>query len=417
MRAVAVLALLAAACGVAAQDKAGVVRLSAVFGDVPVEEREEALEVPLADKQQGGNGDQYDTSTLRLLHVIFRHGQRTPADTYPNDPYVNFNFAPVGWGQLTLEGKRDQYEQGQWMRRRYGSFLGDLYHPDVVEVRSTDVPRTQMSAMLAMAGLWPPAPEQRWNPRLDWQPVAVKSQSLDQDDLLLVRVPCARYGEMLEEVMQSPPVVALLKENEPLLRYLTEKTGMKIATPDDVQSLYSTLKAEEGFHLALPDWANGTVYPDAMTLLTALSFEINVMTREMQRIKGGPLVKAVMKHSVDRANGDLKAERRMYAYAGHDSTVANFLIAMGAWDTQIPGYGILALVELHEDPASHEYGLKMFLRNSTEVPPYPLHIQGCGHFCPLERLAQLTADVVPDSLQRVCVPKDPNYTPPPASGP
>lgn len=47
------------------------------------------------------------------------------------------------------------------------------------------------------------------------------------------------------------------------------------------------LPLQEGFHLALPDWTNGTVYPDALTQLTALSFEINVMTREMQRIKGG----------------------------------------------------------------------------------------------------------------------------------
>lgn len=32
---------------------------------------------------------------------IFRHGTRTPADTYPNDPYLNFTFDPFGWGALT----------------------------------------------------------------------------------------------------------------------------------------------------------------------------------------------------------------------------------------------------------------------------------------------------------------------------
>lgn len=62
--------------------------------------------------------------------------------------------------------------------------------------------------------------------------------------LLLVRVPCGRYGELLDDVMQSDGVQALLQENAPMLRWLSDKTGMKIATPDDVQSLYSTLKAE-----------------------------------------------------------------------------------------------------------------------------------------------------------------------------
>lgn len=69
------------------------------------------------------------------------------------------------------------------MRRRYGSFLGELYHPDVMEAHSTDVDRTKMSAQLEMAGLWPPAEQQRWSPDLDWQPVPLHSQPLDKDDV------------------------------------------------------------------------------------------------------------------------------------------------------------------------------------------------------------------------------------------
>ncbi|GLV36907.1 uncharacterized protein CBL_02258 [Carabus blaptoides fortunei] len=49
---------------------------------------------------------------LRLLHVILRHGQRTPADTYPNDPYITQTFEPFGWGQLTNKGKLDMFEMG-----------------------------------------------------------------------------------------------------------------------------------------------------------------------------------------------------------------------------------------------------------------------------------------------------------------
>lgn len=32
---------------------------------------------------------------------LFRHGPRTPADTYPNDPYINETFEPYGWGHIT----------------------------------------------------------------------------------------------------------------------------------------------------------------------------------------------------------------------------------------------------------------------------------------------------------------------------
>lgn len=74
----------------------------------------------------------------------------------------------------------------------------------------------------------------------------------------------------------------------------------------------------------------------------------------------GPLLRTVLEHCQALARGQLKpAQRRLFAYAGHDSTVSNLLIALGAWDTQIPSYGILVLVELHEDPATSQYGLKV----------------------------------------------------------
>lgn len=39
---------------------------------------------------------------------------------------------------------------------------------------------------------------------------------------------------------------------------------------------------------------------------------------------------------------------QLYAYAGHDSTVSNILLALGVWDQQVPTYNMLALFELHE---------------------------------------------------------------------
>lgn len=39
--------------------------------------------------------------TLRLIHVIFRHGHRTPNYFYPNDPYNEKTFFPFGVGGLT----------------------------------------------------------------------------------------------------------------------------------------------------------------------------------------------------------------------------------------------------------------------------------------------------------------------------
>lgn len=62
--------------------------------------------------------------------------------------------------------------------------------------------------------------------------------------LLLARKDCPRYYEARDRVFQSPEVLQIFKDNDILFKQLTEITGMKIENPDDVQSLYSTLKAE-----------------------------------------------------------------------------------------------------------------------------------------------------------------------------
>jgi hypothetical protein len=49
-------------------------------------------------------------------------------------------------------------------------------------------------------------------------------------------------------------------------------------------------------------------------------------------------------------------------YAGHDSTISNLLSALKVWDSQIPGYGIMALIELHHN---NETGHHIKVRHYT----------------------------------------------------
>lgn len=56
---------------------------------------------------------------VKYVAIIYRHGDRTPVDTYPTDPWRNESLWPVKFGELTNIGKMQQYALGQWLRKRY----------------------------------------------------------------------------------------------------------------------------------------------------------------------------------------------------------------------------------------------------------------------------------------------------------
>lgn len=73
----------------------------------------------------------------------------------------------------------------------------------------------------------------------------------------------------------------------------------------------------------------------------------------------GPLLKNILYKYTLKANNKLKPKnRKLYLYAGHDSTVVHLLNALDVWDEQIPDYNILLLMELHEI-GEEKFGLKV----------------------------------------------------------
>lgn len=358
--------------------------------------------------QLAGNSDLEKAAKdyeLKQVHVVFRHGQRTPADTYPNDPLANQTFAPYGWGQLTNFGKRSLYDIGSWLRNRYGELLGKLYSSDTIYAQSTGVSRTQMSIELVLASLYPPVgTSQEWNKDLNWQPIPYFSEPLEQDTLLLVRTSCPRYHEALMEVMKSAAVQKIMNESRELFGNLTTITGMDIKTPDDVQSLYSTLKAQTEFGLSLPDWTK-TYYPDKLLPLTSLSYVLNIYNDELKRLKGGPFLKKTFSEwdaviSSDKSNSS--KNKKMFIYAGHDSTVVNILAALNVWKEQIPGYAIMALMELYKHRRTDEYSVRIYQKNVGESP-ISLTIPGCSEYCPVKKIKTLLNNHAPYSV-RSCQP-------------
>lgn len=235
--------------------------------------------------------------------------------------------------------------------------------------------------------------------------------------LLLVRTPCPRYHEAVEEVFETPEVKKVLADNDAMFKELTKLTGMPIKTPDDVQSLYGTLRAEQEHGLRLPDWT-AKYFPNKLQPLTEASFIYNIQTDELKRLKAGPFLHKLIKEWSHKRNGTfIPSGRKMFAYAGHDSTIVNILSAIGVWEQQLPLYGMMGIFELLEDKKTKEWGVRVFLRRLGEREATPLTIPGCEQFCPLDKFIEITKHLDVSESKRECTPKNKNFVTPPPSGP
>lgn len=235
--------------------------------------------------------------------------------------------------------------------------------------------------------------------------------------MLLVRTPCPRYYEALDEVFEREEVKKVLADNEQLFKELSEHTGQAVKSADDVQSLYSTLRAEVEYGLKLPAWTN-KYYPDQLTNLTDQSYIYNVYTPELKKFKAGPFLKKMITEQQDKLDEKLKPkDRKLFIYTGHDSSVANILSGLNVWEKQFPAYAIMGIFELVKDKKTGEVGVQIYLRNSPTSGAIPLTIPGCEHFCPFDKFLAEAHKSIPVNFAEECKPKDPNFTTPPPSGP
>ncbi|MEJ1285732.1 acid phosphatase prostate [Cricetulus griseus] len=132
---------------------------------------------------------------LKFVTLVFRHGDRSPIDTFPNDPIKESSW-PQGFGQLTQ-----------------------------VYIRSTDVDRTLMSAMTNLAALFPPEGISIWNPSLPWQPIPVHTVSLSEDRVSIL-------GVVINEILKNMKTATQSQKYKKFVMYSAHDTtvsGLQMA--------------------------------------------------------------------------------------------------------------------------------------------------------------------------------------------
>ncbi|XP_063978496.1 venom acid phosphatase Acph-1-like [Diachasmimorpha longicaudata] len=339
---------------------------------------------------------------LKFLNVIFRHGERTPlgsgTEVFPTNPYVNETFPPYGQGQLTNQGKQRVYDLGVHIRQQYNEFLGDIYHPKMVRARSSDSDRTKMSLQLAMAGIFPPASSQQWNPSLLWQPVAMTYVS--GPDVLVMSTECPQFGAEFEKTLQLPEVQEKIAEYSELRKNLTEWTGKPIVHTKDVAGIHNSLKALSAMGLELPAWTEGIFPEGALLNATLLHFRLCSYTKRLKTLNGGIMLKNFTDTMSSVINGG-EPDLKMNLYGAHDYNIASLLDVFDVYEPWVPQYSSAIFVELLEDE-ERKYYVRVFYYKGIPAERVPVEIKGCGELCPFDQFVGLFSDIFPSEEDLKC---------------
>ncbi|XP_069461545.1 testicular acid phosphatase homolog [Ambystoma mexicanum] len=345
--------------------------------------------------------------TLRMVTLLYRHGDRAPIDTYPKDPHKDAAW-PGGLQQLTQEGMRQQYELGQYLRSRYQDFLSSSYRRQEIYVRSTDYDRTLMSAQANLAGLYPPNSSELWNPEIKWQPIPIHTVPVSQDRLLKFPMKdCPRYHELMEETVQLPQYQDKMDAWKDFIKEIANHTGYSVegTGPRRAWKVYDTLFCQKTHNLSLPEWAT----PQVMATLEEIStFEVMSHVgfhklNEKARLTGGILVDAVLRNFSEVLRRSLPL--KMIMYSAHDSTIIALQGALRVFNGRHPPYAACHIFEFYQE-TDGSYSVSMLYRNTSSSAPYQLVLPGCSASCPLHRFIELTAPVIPEDWGKECHRKD-----------
>ncbi|XP_051168250.1 venom acid phosphatase Acph-1-like [Leptopilina boulardi] len=327
-----------------------------------------------------------EKETLKLVSVVFRHGDRTPivpVEQYPNDPYKDYTYGNQNHSVLTESGKWRAYKLGEFLKNNYRTFLDST--PESVEARCTDVNRTKESLNFVLKALYPNF-------------VIPKITNPIFNDSLLLPQMCKKFIIDYLKLSKSPNVMKEIIELDDFMKNLSLLTGKTIRTFSDIHLIYTTLENEKFLNFTLPSWTED-LFPDGNILKgAALQYKLLNYNENLKEQSGGILIRKFIDDMLSVKYGTMK--KKLFLYSAHDITVVAVLQALGVYFPHVPKFSSAVILELHEIIGN--YFVKVVHYLGVPGEKVELKIPNCKIMCPLDKFTRLMKNVLPPKVNLSC---------------
>ncbi|XP_053616615.1 prostatic acid phosphatase-like isoform X2 [Plodia interpunctella] len=320
--------------------------------------------------------------------MVHRHGDRTPLEStisFSTDPETLEELSSqYGYGQLTIAGKKRSYELGKFIRRRYYELLSPKYNRSEIYIRSTDVTRSKMTILTALAAIYPPIGE-RWHTEIAWEPVPYTTVPVKYDfNTAMVNCPKFMTAYYALYTSSAPEVTARFSG---VLNILTSELGINITNlPALVYPIYDVFVSQLSLGLELGPKLDAILddIGDAADECIGLTFGVN----EYIHLQAGVLLEEFYTYAELAMSGEDTPKLRIYS--AHDFNVYSLEAVTKVNRQGVPKYAAAYALELRKITSTGDYVvLPVYLPSPGEDVVY-LQVEGCDLLCEYDRFVELT---------------------------
>ncbi|AHE68162.1 histidine acid phosphatase [Legionella oakridgensis ATCC 33761 = DSM 21215] len=271
---------------------------------------------------------------------VVRHGDRTPITPSPGMAKI----WPQGIGQLTPEGMRQEYNLGKTLRQQYVNedhLLPKHYDINTMNVRSSGIARTLMSAQSILFGLYPLGTgpflnDSTWALPEGLQPIPIDTVPLEQDSLLVPDHDKELSKRLLETyIFNSQDWIQKDQALKSHYSAWSKIVSFQINNLIDLIYVSDRLFIERLYNIPLP---NGLSEKDAEMITEAGKWAwLSIYNHPTLALIAGNELAQTIKREINFATSRRNSLKYLL-FVAHDSTLAAQLKLLGQTIDDIPPY-------------------------------------------------------------------------------
>ncbi|CAL8069947.1 unnamed protein product [Calicophoron daubneyi] len=314
---------------------------------------------PLSWRKENVNSSDRNTHSmnsnqaeLQQIHILFRHGDRAPIRRmFDNSTPVEILW-PIGIGQLTASGIRQEFLLGRWLREQYNSFIPGRYNASDIYVRATETDRTIMSGQSFLAGLYnciDPGRCPLMPMGIAWRPIPVHTVS-SNDDIEFLAAGCRREKKLWDEQIASVEMKEYMQRHQDLVYLLEKKTNYRPITSRRIYEIGDVLYCMKSINATLPEWCTAERFKEIMDIRQFYWKTMLLTSHEGLQLHAGIFLKKMsdtLTAATRRSSPYEESEvKRLMVYSAHDVNVDQLRSILKQYDDKIVDYAGAVILEL-----------------------------------------------------------------------